>query len=278
MSFFENWKAFLVAAERQKLSTASQAAFYWIIAKFNEANWVEEIELSDRELMRLTQIRSTKTITDVKSRLKLSGLIDFRTSKYYGTTYKLVQLASSSWSRAQSETQSETQTKTQGKAQTETQGSAPKSVSYTHVREDLKTLRQEDTTTTRTTARAHARADGGESENAAQNIKVAQIAKVSDNVRHCWMQANFMNPTELDEEGLAALEKEFGSEKVFLAIRKANRYKKQPTINLRNVEVVLRGGDKSQNWKGDMGNGNSQSNRPSADDDRFSYRSRYDDL
>lgn len=257
MSFFDNWKEFLIRAERQKLSTASQAAFYWIIAKFNAAHWAEEIELSDRELMRLTQIRSTKTITDVKSRLKLSGLIDFRTSKHYGTTYKLVQLAMSSWS----DTQGNTQSTTQGNTQTETQSKAGRLVSYTHARaKDVKTERLQDTLTTTTTARAHAREGGegtGETANSAPEVKVEQkpIAKVSHSVRHRWIQATWHNPTELDEEGLAALEKEFGSEKVFFAIGKANQYKKQPTINLRNVEVVLRGGDKPQNRKGEVRNG-----------------------
>ena len=63
-------------------------------------------------------------------------------------------------------------------------------------------------------------------------------------MRHRWIQATFTNPTELDEEGLAALEKEFGSEKVFFAITKANRYKKQDRINLALLEAVLRGGKK----------------------------------
>lgn len=260
MSFFDNWKEFLIRAERQKLSTASQAAFYWIIAKFNAAHWAEEIELSDRELMRLTQIRSTKTITDVKSRLKLSGLIDFRTSKYYGTTYKLVQLASTSWD----DTQTNTQGIIQGKARTETQGSAGRLVSYTRdAGEDVKTLRLQDTLTTTTTARAHAREGGegtGETANPTPEIKVEQkpVAKVSHSVLNRWIQATYTQPTELDEEGLAALEKEFGSEKVFFAIGKANQYKKQPVINLRNVEVVLRGGDKPQKTKGEVRNDNTK--------------------
>ena len=97
MSFFDNWKVIQDYAEKQQLSTASQAAFYAILGEFAKADWAEEIELTDRGLMRLTQIRSTKTIADVKSRLKLSGLIDFKNNKYFGTTYKLVQLAETAW-------------------------------------------------------------------------------------------------------------------------------------------------------------------------------------
>ncbi len=253
MSFFDNWKEFLIRAERQKLSTASQAAFYWIVAKFNAAHWADEIELSDNELMRLTRIRSTKTIADAKSRLKLAGLIDFKTSKYYGTTYKLVQLASTSWNDPQDTIQSTNQDTIQGKVQSEVAGA----VSYTHAREDVKTKTEDFMTTTTTTrARASEGTDGvRESVETTPEIEVEQkpTAKVSHSVRHRWIQATWHNPTELDEEGLAALEKEFGSEKVFFAIGTANRYKKQPTINLRNVEVVLRGGDKPQ-AKGEMRN------------------------
>ena len=97
MSFFDNWKIFRDCAEKQHLSTASQATFYAILGEFAKADWSEKIELTDNELMRLTQIRSRQTIADAKSRLKLSGLIDFKTNKHYGTTYKLVQLADTAW-------------------------------------------------------------------------------------------------------------------------------------------------------------------------------------
>ena len=208
MSFFENWKAFLVAAEKQRLSTASQAAFYWIIAKFNAANWAEEIDLSDRELMRLTQIRSTKTITDAKSRLKLSGLIDFRTSKHYGTTYKLVQLATAPWC----ETQSDTQSNTQGKAQGETQGSTQPSVSYTHVgAEDTKTARRERLQDSGGgVAGAHAGgSDGGDG-----------TKKPSEEVKNVFV--GFFHLMDWNDECvLSDLEKKYGKEMLIEAITTA---------------------------------------------------------
>lgn len=284
MGFFENWKEFCNLAERQKLSTACQASFYWIIKKFNDANWAEEIELTDRELMRLTQIRSGKTITDVKSRLKLSGIIDFRTSKYYGTTYKLVQLASTSWNNAQTTAQANVQNKAQANA------GLVKATLNTGAHIDLKIDRPK--TGVRTTTTAREREGVGEIENGTPNIKVGQKqntgvkekdlaksqsvtpenspkfagemlseknikfeqredAKASSGVVKVWIQATYTNPTELDLEGLAALEKEYGTLRVRDAIIKANRYKIRDRINLNSVEVVLKGGDKPQRKKED---------------------------
>lgn len=284
MGFFENWKEFCNLAERQKLSTACQASFYWIIKKFNDANWAEEIELTDRELMRLTQIRSGKTITDVKSRLKLSGIIDFRTSKYYGTTYKLVQLASTSWDNAQTTAQANAQNKAQASA------GLVKATLNTGARIDLKTERPKTRGTT--TAAARTREGVGEIENGTPNIKVGQKqntgvkekdlaksqsvtpenspkfagemsseknikfeqredAKASSGVVKVWIQATYTNPTDLDLKGLAELEKEYGTLKLRQAIIEGNRYKKQNQVNLALVEAILKNGRKKEDEKRD---------------------------
>ena len=263
MSFFENWKEFRIRAEKQNLSPACKVIYYELLGKFNDAFWTDEISLTDNELMRLTRIRSRQTIIDAKSRLKLSGLIDFTTSKYSGTTYKLVQLASTSWSE---------QTGHQAGHQTGHQTGQREPDSYTHVREDIKTLRQEDTSSP-PSARARADVINGKTP-----PDTREDAEVSDGVRHCWIQATYTNPTELDEIGLAALEKEFGSTKVYYAIIEANRRKDRDRINLAFVEHILRNGDKPQKPKGVVRNEAGQSNRQSADDDRFGYRARYDDL
>ena len=199
MSFFDNWKEYLNRAKREKHSTACQAAFYWIIAKFNEAHWADEITLTDSELMSLTQIRSTKTIADVKSRLKLSGVIDFRTSKYYGTTYKLVQLASTSWS----ETQTESQSKVQGKGQSK----APPFINYTlnTKQEDLKTVEDEED-------RVHASDNGGDYE-----------IPCSRKIRVEWINATGVNPSDRVSWDLGEMEQRHGTEKLTEAIRKAVR-------------------------------------------------------
>lgn len=251
MSFFDNWKEFLIRAERQHLSTASQAAFYWIIAKFNAAHWAEEIELSDRELMRLTQIRSTKTITDVKSRLKLSGLIDFRTSKYYGTTYKLVQLASTSWN----DTQNDAQGNTQENAHRKTRGSAPL-IKSTHNISNQEDIRQEDTKT-------RVRDTGeGVSKGLSEEIKSLFIGFYGS------MDWN-------DEYTLARYEKQYGVEKVKSAIETAIALKHgRDRLLLPYIGGIL------TNSKGGKNNGNGDSKPSSTDseDDRFAYRKQYADL
>lgn len=142
--------------------------------------------------------------------------------------------------------------------------------------EDIKTLRQEDTSSTPS---ARARADVI-SEKTPTDTR--EDAEVSDGVRHCWIQATYANPTELDEIGLAALEKEFGSTKVYYAIIEANRRKDRDRINLAFVEHILRNGDKPQKPKGMVRSETSkptrQSNRSDSENDRFGYRARYDDL
>lgn len=213
MSFFDNWKEFCRLAERQKLSTACQAAFYWIIAKFNEADWAEEIELTDRELQRLTQIRSSKTITDVKSRLKLSGLIDFRTSKYYGTTYRLVQLASTSWSNAQGSAQSG--------AHSKAQSSALPFINYTHNTKEKDERRKDGGTRVRETA-----ADDSEK-------------FCSSSLKNAWIMHSGMNPNDGICMKLGALEQTYGTERVKAAIEEANARNQAGTINFNFVQSVL---------------------------------------
>lgn len=220
MGFFENEKEFRNRAVRQKLSTACQAAFYAIIGKFNDANWAEEIELTDSELMRLTQIRSTKTIADVKSRLKLSGIIDFRTSKHYGTTYKLVQLASTAWSEQQGKVHSKVQPKQQGKVQTE----APL-IKYTlnsTVQEDVKT---EDGGT-------HARERTAPATDDSEKY-------CSSVIKNAWITNSGMNPNDGICMKLGMLEQNFGTEKVKVAIEEANARNQSGTINFNFVQSVL---------------------------------------
>lgn len=270
------------------LSGNEQLVLFHLFDAFNRAHWTESLKLSDEMLKwRLNQYDSngkpitTETIRRAKQKLKGKGLIDFVSGNGGRVTeYKLVKL----YKDSPSELPKNTPVNTPEVSLVNTPEGAGL-VSYTCAGgQDLKTVRQEDILTTTTTTRAHTREGGegtGETANSTPEIKVAQEekVKVSDNVRRRWIQATYANPTELDEEGLAAFEKEFGSEKVFFAIGKANQHKKNPTINLRNVEVVLRGEDKPQNWKEGYRNESRQSNRTATDnDDRFSYRSQYDDL
>ena len=245
VGFFENWKEFQVRAERQNLSTACQAAFYWIIAKFNEAHWGEEIKLKDSELMRLAGIRSNRTMADVKSRLKLVGLIDFEASKHYGTKYKLVQLASTAWSE-----QTAQQTAHQTAHQTAQQTAHQERNSYTHVREDIKTLRQEDII-------ASSAADAGAS---------ARESTLNQEIINLWRG-------DIGELGghvynvLFDLQQRYGVEKVKYAIREGIEIH-GATLGVRYVQRVLENPQsKPQKSKGMVRNGNSQSNRTDGDDD-----------
>lgn len=273
MGFFENEREFRKRAEGQKLPTACQAAFYVIIGKFNDAGWAEEIDLSDSELMRLTQIRSSKTIADVKSRLKLSGIIDFRTSKYYGTTYKLVQLASTAWSEQQGKAHSKVQTKVQSKVQSE----AP-FVKYTlneSTEEDGKTVRLEDGGGG---ARASASVYTGESAGKAtaptsprqnpsgkpaefagsKNIEVSQKKYCSEELEQIWIMHSGQQPNEGICMKLGYLEQTYGLERVKAAIEEANYRNQGGCININFVQSVLmrmlRGGAKVGTEQNNGGN------------------------
>ena len=242
MGFFENWKVFKDCAEKQHLSTACQAAFYAIIGKFNDANWAEEIELTDSELMRLTQIRSSKTIADVKSRLKLSGLIDFRTSKHYGTTYKLVQLASAAWSEQQSKGHSKVQNKQQGKVQTEVPF-----INYTQNTEekDVKTLRREENYT------------NSNSNAGAREAK----SQISDELSRCWIENVGENPRGGVYVKLWESEQKYGTQKVVDAINKAAIHNTEPRLSFAYVLKII------ENTLTKEGDKNGESNRPSASKD-----------
>lgn len=245
MSFFENWKNFRIRADKENLSPACKVIFYELLGQFNDAFWAEEISLKDSELMRLTQIRSRQTIADAKSRLKLSGLIDFTTSKYSGTTYKLVQLASTSWSE-----QTGQQTGHQTGQQTGQQTGHRKPDTYIHVREDIKTLRQEDII-------ASAVADAGAS---------ARESTLNQEIINLWRG-------DVGELGghvynvLFALQQRYDVEKVKYAISEGIEIH-GATLGVRYVQRVLENPQsKPQKSKGMVRNEPGQSNRPSADDD-----------
>ena len=232
MSFFENWKAFRIRADKENLTPACKVVFYELLGQFNDAFWAEEITLKDSELMRLTQIRSRQTIADAKSRLKLLGLIDFKASKYYGTTYKLVPLVSSSWSE-------------QTGQQTGQQAGQPERDSYTHVREDVKTGRQED--------KAGATADAG----ATLSAEIVNLWRGDIGELGGWVY-----------QKLLELQQRFGVEKLKYAITEGIEIH-GATLGVRYVQRVLENPQERPQKKGA---------RKVDSDDRFDYRSRYDEL
>ena len=239
----------------QRLSGNEQLVLLHLFNAQNRAHWTESIRLSDESLRALINQYdsngkpiSLETVRRIKQKLKNKGLIDFNSGKGSKITeYRLIKLYSGTARADPDDTPDDTPDNTPDDTPDDT-----KKISYIRACEDVKTLRHSMTTTT--TARA----------------------RVSDGIRHRWIQATLTNPTELDEEGLAALEKEFGTEKVFFAIGKANQHKRQPAINLALLESVLRGGEKPQKTKGAMRL--EKSVTVERNDDRFSCRSRYDDL
>ena len=256
MSFFDNWKEYLIRAERERHSTACQAAYYWIIAKFNEAHWAEEINLTDSELMRLSQIRSSKTIADVKSRLKLSGLIDFRTSKYYGTTYKLVQLASTSWSDNQGKVQGKEQSKEQSKVQSKVQGKVQGKVPL--IKFTPKITKEEDVKTEDTDS---------------AGACVCEYGDLNSEIVETW-QANGDDLLWDMAYSLKAFEEKYGASAVtkgIIASRKSLKGR-NPTI------PYLRGTLERLKEEGARNEGRQSDRVELSKGDRFDYRKRYDDL
>ena len=242
MGFFENWKVFRTRAEQQKLSPACQAVFYAIIGKFNDAKWARDVDCKDSELQRLTNIRSSKTIADAKSRLKLEGLIDFKTNCYYGTTYTLVQLASVSWSDGGHDEEGNLLSKVLGKEHGKEHGKVlgkehgkehgkvlgkvlskvplGKSPSLTMSKEEKKKEDGED--------RAHAR-------------EPAAAAEIPAEVLTAWRdligEPNFYGRRTLTEWNV-----KFGAEKIVAALYKAAESNKEPRISIAFVRAILEGG------------------------------------
>ena len=231
MGFFENWKVFRTRAEQQKLSPACQAVFYAIIGKFNDAKWARDVDCKDSELQRLTNIRSSKTIADAKSRLKLEGLIDFKTNCYYGTTYTLVQLAPVSWSDDRTEQDgnllgkvlSKEHSKVLGKELGKELGKVPlgKSPSLTMSKKDEK------------------KEDGEEA-----RAREAPAAAISPEVLNAW-RGIVGEPNFYERKTLSEWTSEFGAEKIVTALYKAAESNKEPRISPAFVRAILEGGERN---------------------------------
>ena len=196
----------------------------------NDAKWARDVDCKDSELQRLTNIRSSKTIADAKSRLKLEGLIDFKTNCYYGTTYTLVQLASVSWSdgghdeegKVHGKEHGKVLSKVHGKVHGKVLGKVPlgKSPSLTMSKEEKKKEDGED--------RAHAR-------------EPAAAAEIPAEVLTAWRdligEPNFYGWRTLTEWNV-----KFGAEKIVAALYKAAESNKEPRISIAFVRAILEGG------------------------------------
>lgn len=279
MEYISQLNNFFELSEDFGLEANDQLFYLHLLNMFNRSYWQEELRCTDAVLMRKAKIGSTRTIAKVKNRLMQTGFIEFHKGKNNITVYSLTELLCH-----KCKAECKARCKTKCKVCCKVEGKAPliKFTPNIANQEDQIPLKQK--TPLSSSARAHAREGGAGAAEIAKptpEVKVEQkpVAEVSHSVRHRWIQATYSNPTELDEEGLAALEKEFGSEKVFWAIGEANRRKDRDRINLAFVEHILRNGDKPQKPKGEVRNEARQNNRPATEEgDRFSYRSQYDDL
>ena len=280
-SLAEYFQAFHKYAVENDLSASSRALYYTILGEFNARFWrSDKLSISVRDMQVLGGFLSSSVVDRAKTVLGTENIVKIQKLKNRRTQYELVE--PQFWLRNKNKTLKE-----QARDSCNTPAEQLRDgglVSYTRARaEDVKTERQEDFLAVAEVARAHAREGGegtGETAKPTPEIKVEQkpVAKVSHSVLHHWIQATYSNPTELDEEGLAALEKEFGSEKVFWAIGEANRYKKQDRINLALVETVLKNSRKPQRERGEASSGNNNVKPKSTVKDYDWSKNRPDDL
>lgn len=89
VQFFEGWRTLTARLEMGDLTALTQLVGYKLYAMFDEARFPENLPISDRELMRRTGIKSTRTIFEARRRLKNAGLIDFKVQKGKETVYRL---------------------------------------------------------------------------------------------------------------------------------------------------------------------------------------------
>lgn len=127
MEFFEGWQALNSRFDSDNPTAMTQLIGYKLLAIDNERHHPDEFSVSDRDLMKRTGIQSTQTIYAARNVLKQMGLIDFTTEKGKPTQYR--------W------TINQTPIKHPIKHLPNTNQTLERD-SYIRVREDVKTLRQ----------------------------------------------------------------------------------------------------------------------------------------
>lgn len=88
MKFFEGWRELNRRLNASNLTAPTQLVMYKLFYMFDEQRFPESLLVSDRELMSVANIKSTKTIVEARRQLKNLGLIDFETAHGKPTRYR----------------------------------------------------------------------------------------------------------------------------------------------------------------------------------------------
>lgn len=89
MEFFDGWHVLNASLNESDLTAPTQLVMYKLFYMFDARRFPENLLVSDRELMDVTNIKSTRSIVEARRRLKNVGLIDFTTCAGKPTTYRL---------------------------------------------------------------------------------------------------------------------------------------------------------------------------------------------
>ena len=223
---------FEVAAERM-LSGSDQLVYLHLFNIFNRAHWTETIRVTDRQLLESIKLYDSNgkpaaisVIRNAKARLKLKGLIDFKSGKGSdGTEYTLVKLYPV-------DTPVHTPIDTPVGAPVDT----GRRSNYAHAKdvEDVKDVK---------TFKERKKESAG-----AKNFE-----ELDCRIRHAWIQSVGENPFGGFAEDLLNLQKRYGAEKVVAAIGYCRRHLQTERVTIAQISGVLKGGNNKNGRRDEVG-------------------------
>ncbi|WP_203632653.1 DnaD domain-containing protein [Lacticaseibacillus suibinensis] len=128
MNIYLLLREFYIRQSVNPLSTGQIAMWHALVYQCNQLGWPSEFNMPNRTLETLTGL-SRAGISKSRNVLKQSGLIDFRSNGTKSSTYRVVDITTTSDS-TQGSTQRSTQRSTQGSTQRSTQRSTQNSSTY----------------------------------------------------------------------------------------------------------------------------------------------------
>lgn len=128
MNIYLLLREFYIRQSVNPLSTGQIAMWHALVYQCNQLGWPSEFNMPNRTLETLTGL-SRAGISKSRNVLKQSGLIDFKSNGTKASTYRVVDITTTSDS-AQGSTQRSTQGSTQGSTQRGTQRSTQNSSTY----------------------------------------------------------------------------------------------------------------------------------------------------
>lgn len=209
--FFEYWKHFHAVSESHNLSSFARLIYYRLLEEFNKKHWeLTEIQLTDRDVQRMTNIRSLKSIVDAKSELNRVNLMRITNRKNKPTIYELLSPTNRN--------KHEISTK---------QARNKHEISTAFIKYTLNTGKEED----------KRREDGGT--RTRETAATDSDKYCSAALKNAWIMHSGMNPNDGICMKLGALEQTYGTERVKAAIEEANARNQAGTINFNFVQSVL---------------------------------------